>query len=93
MYERVLCVPFEQGKVLEIKAPVYARIDEIRSLNGAVRVEGSLNSNIGGLSVECNFYRTAEGGSRYLLSSSPASVDLKSDVSKPDVVKVIEGSG
>ena len=89
-YERVLGVPFGQGRVLEIKAPVYARIDEIRSLNGAVRVEGSLNSNIGGLSVECNFYRTAEGGSRYLLSSSPASVDLKSDVSEPDVTTFTE---
>ena len=76
MFERVLGVPHGQGEKLEIRAPIYACIDEIQASNGTVRVVGRYHSSLGQLSVECSFYRIGTQGYRVLLLSTPVSLEI-----------------
>lgn len=76
MFERFLGVAFGVGHSFEIRAPIYARIDDIMTTDKSAMVIGSFSQGLGPLSVECSFYRIGEQGSRTLLSSAPASADI-----------------
>ena len=85
MFERVLGVPYGPGEKLEIRAPIYACIDDIQSSNGSVTVVGRYHRSLGPVSVECSFYRIGNQGSRILLSSTPVSLEIAPDAAGPEV--------
>jgi hypothetical protein len=56
--ERLLGVPFSapvyRANSLEIRAPVYAQIDDVITYDKGIRVQGSFNSSLGRLVLECS---------------------------------------
>ncbi|MCH8801809.1 MAG: hypothetical protein IH963_12965 [Chloroflexi bacterium] len=54
VFEQVLKVPYGQGKKFEVRAPIYAQILEIRSLDNSVQVRGRFHRALGNLTLECS---------------------------------------
>ena len=85
IFERVLGVPYGPGETFELRAPIYARIDDMICYGGLVRVKGRRHTSLGQLSVECSFYSIGDHGSRFPLPSTPASIDLIGEVGSPEI--------